>query len=103
MRVAALRSFKASAAPFGLDKLYVAAFGMEGTETVRDTSALGVSPVALQPTSASTGDGSVSRYLPSQPTPEGEPGSAVPQMSEPSKWDLLELAYPVRWTTASRP
>ena len=52
---------------------------MEGTDTVRATSrARGVSPVALQPTSASTGDGSVSRYLPSQPTPEGELGSRRP-------------------------
>ena len=47
--------------------LYVAAFGIAGTPTVRDSSVLGTVPAVDHAVSGSTGDGSLSRYRPSQP------------------------------------
>ncbi len=91
MRMAAARSLAASAGLLGLAKLYVRASGMAGTATVRPSSARGVSRTVFQPASESTGCGSVSRYLPSHPSPCGERGSAEFQMSVPSKCDRLEF------------
>jgi len=58
---------------------------------VPEMSARGVSDVVFHAASASSGWGRVSRYRPSQPEPPAELGLAVPQMSEPSKWDRLEF------------
>ena len=70
--------------------------GIAGTLTLFDISARGISRTVTHPASASTGDGSVSRYRPSQPVPVMLPGFAVFQMSVPVKCDRLELGYPVR-------
>ena len=65
--------------------------GIDGTPTVRASSVRGISRLVDQAVSGSTGDGSVSRYRPSQPVPCGDRGSPVDQMSVPSKCDRLEF------------
>ena len=77
--------------------------GIDGTPTVRASRVRGVSRTVDQAVSGSTGDGSVSRYRPSQPVPCGASGSPVDQMSVPRKCERLEFGYPVRWMIASRP
>jgi hypothetical protein len=64
---------------------------MAGTPTVRDNSVRGISRTVDHAVSGSTGDGSRSRYRPSQPVPCGDAGSPVDQMSVPSKCERLEF------------
>ena len=61
MRVAEVRAKPASAPVFGLEKAYCAGLGIDGTETLRAIIVRGSSRLVFQPTSGSTGDGSVSR------------------------------------------
>src|SRR5258706_421340 len=104
MRIAAFRSAVCSTTlAFGLEITYPLAFGIAGTETCSDWSTRGRSRVVFQPTSASTGDGSESRYRPTHPYPVELVGLAVDQMSVPRKWERLWFGYPVRWIRARRP
>src|ERR687898_761759 len=96
MRSALFRAKTASAAVLGPANAYPLTLGIDGAPTVRARSVRGVSRTVDHADSGSTGEGSVSRYRPSQPVPCGVRGSPVDQISVPSKCDRLEFGYPVR-------
>src|SRR6476619_4102823 len=86
--IALLFSAVASVPLFGLLNEYCAALGMAGTATRFDCSTCGRLPVVFQPVNGSTGDGSESRYRPTQPSPAPF-GSPVDQMSVPRKCERV--------------
>ena len=61
MRIAASRSYAASAVPLGLWKAYAAGLLIDGTETSLDSSECGTSAPVFHACSGSTGAGIVSR------------------------------------------
>src|ERR1700722_17277819 len=89
MRIAVDRSAAASAPTLGLANEYCRGSVMAGTATCAVCSTCGVSAVVFHPTSGSTGEGSESRYRPTQPRACVLLGSAVDQMSVPSKCERL--------------
>ena len=62
---------------------------MAGTDTLLACSTRGRSRVVFQPVSASTGDGSESRYRPTQPSVAGFAGFADDHTSVPRKCDRV--------------